>query len=132
MVTRQASCSCGQLRATVTGAPIRVSICHCLACQRRTGGPFGQEARFDAANVQLSGNAREYLRHADDDGEERIFRFCPECGTTVYYTCGDEPSLAFPVGVFADPGFPPPARSVYGDRKHAWVVLPEGIEIDDG
>jgi hypothetical protein len=133
MVTREAGCSCGQLHATVTGDPIRVSVCHCLACQRRSGGPFGEQARFAPEQVSaIAGEAREYHRRADDDDELRIFRFCAQCGTTVYYTCGDEEWLAFPVGVFADPSFPPPARSVYGDRKHDWVVLPDGIEIDDG
>ncbi|MFN2470768.1 MAG: aldehyde-activating protein, partial [Gaiellaceae bacterium] len=37
MSNRHAACSCGQLRLTVEGEPVRVSICHCLACQRRTG-----------------------------------------------------------------------------------------------
>jgi hypothetical protein len=37
MSTRFASCRCGQLTAQVVGDPVRVSICHCLACQRRTG-----------------------------------------------------------------------------------------------
>jgi hypothetical protein len=130
---REASCSCGRLRATVTGDPIRVSVCHCLACQRRTGGPFGQQARFDPANVTVSGEAREYVRHADDDGEARVFRFCPGCGSTVYYTFERSPDvIVFPIGVFADPGFPAPTRSVYSDRKHEWVVLPDGIEIDEG
>jgi len=31
MPTRLASCSCGQLTAQVTGEPVRISICHCLA-----------------------------------------------------------------------------------------------------
>ena len=44
--TRHAACSCGQLRLTVEGEPVRVSICHCLACQRRTGSVFGVQARF--------------------------------------------------------------------------------------
>jgi hypothetical protein len=35
--------SCGQLTARVTGVPVRVSVCHCLACQRRTGSVFGAQ-----------------------------------------------------------------------------------------
>jgi hypothetical protein len=40
MINRIAACSCGQLNATVTEAPIHVSICHCTDCQRRTGSVF--------------------------------------------------------------------------------------------
>jgi len=32
-----AACNCGQLRLTCEGQPVRVSMCHCLECQRRTG-----------------------------------------------------------------------------------------------
>lgn len=32
------------------------------------------------------------------------------------------------VGTFAEPKLPSPAFSVYEERKHAWVSLPENIE----
>ena len=48
MSTRAAACSCGQFRLEVEGDPIRISVCHCLACQRRTGSAFGAQARFPA------------------------------------------------------------------------------------
>ena len=37
MTTRRAACSCGQLHLTIEGEPSRISMCHCLECQRRTG-----------------------------------------------------------------------------------------------
>jgi len=40
MSLRTASCSWGQLQARVNAEPLRVSVCHCLACQRRTGPSF--------------------------------------------------------------------------------------------
>jgi hypothetical protein len=46
--------------------------------------------------------------------------------SSVYYTIDDEPDLVgVPVGGFADPGFPPPKYSVYGERRHPWVVVPD-------
>jgi hypothetical protein len=35
---------------------------------------------------------------------------------------------AVPLGAFADPSFPPPTVSVYGSRRHPWVVLPDSVE----
>ena len=35
---------------------------------------------------------------------------------------------AVPVGAFADNTFPPPRISVWEDRKHAWVSVPDGAE----
>jgi hypothetical protein len=128
MPTRLASCTCGQLTAEVTGDPIRNSICHCLACQRRTGGPFAQQARFPRAHVVLSGASSEYVR-VGDEGSRARFHFCATCGCTVYYvTEGSEETVAIPVGAFADPGFPAPTVSVYEHRKHGWVVVPPDAE----
>ncbi|MFC5547967.1 GFA family protein [Massilia aerilata] len=128
MSTRFASCSCGQLSAQVSGDPVRVSICHCLACQRRSGGPFAQQARYPRENVRISGNSSAWFR-AGDEGGGATFHFCPQCGATVYY----EPAslrefITIPVGAFADPGFPAPTVSVYEERMHGWVVPPAGAE----
>ncbi len=77
MTSREATCSCGQLQLRAEGDPVRVSICHCLACQRRTGSAFGYQARFPADRVTVTGRHTEYVRHSDDGGEERHFWFCP-------------------------------------------------------
>jgi hypothetical protein len=124
-MTRVASCTCGNLKATVTGEPIRVSVCHCLACQRRTGSALGFQARFPRGHVEISGDATEYVRRADEDGEERHMFFCPTCGTTVYYANASEPDrIAIAVGAFADPSFPAPTFSTWEERRHSWVSVP--------
>ncbi|QDQ28900.1 GFA family protein [Chitinimonas arctica] len=128
MSQRLASCSCGQLTAQVVGEPVRISICPCLACQRRTGSVFGQQARFPRQNVTLSGTSTEYVR-VGDEGSRVRFHFCPQCGSTVYYELeGLEEYLAIPVGGFADPNFPAPRVSVYEERMHSWVVPPADAE----
>jgi len=128
MSQRLASCSCGQLTARVEGEPVRVSMCHCLACQRRTGSVFGQQARFRRDAVTLAGASTVYVRIGDEGSRVR-FHFCPQCGATVFYEPeGLDEYLAIPVGAFADPGFPPPTVSVYEERMHAWVVPPAGAE----
>jgi hypothetical protein len=126
MATREAMCSCGQLRAEVDGDPVRVSVCHCLACQRRTGSAFSIQARWPREAVRITGKAREFVRTSDDGEEERRFYFCPECGATVYYLT-DAELVAIPVGVLAEPDFPEPTVSVWESRKHAWVTLPDGV-----
>jgi hypothetical protein len=127
MTQRIACCSCGQLQARVTADPIRVSVCHCLACQRRTGSVFGAQARFQREAVTLSGNSKEFIR-VGDEGTRIAFHFCPDCGATVYYLpAGLEEFIAIPVGAFADPSFPAPGFSVYEDRMHAWVQVPGDV-----
>ncbi|HWI87458.1 MAG TPA: GFA family protein [Sphingomonas sp.] len=55
MTGRVASCSCGRLRLTCAGEPVRISICHCLECQKRTGSVFATQARFSRASVRIGG-----------------------------------------------------------------------------
>jgi hypothetical protein len=132
-VARHASCCCGQLRITVEGEPVRVSVCHCLACKRRTGSAFGYQARFPVEGLNVEGDHTDYVRFSEDEGEERRMSFCPECGSTVFYTVGSQPDVvAVPVGAFADPSFPPPTVSVYESRRHPWVQLPDGIDQEGG
>ena len=124
MTARHAACSCEQLRLTAEGDPVRISACHCLACQRRTGSAFGVQARFPAENVRIEGRYREYVR-VSDEGEARTFSFCPDCGATVFYTTEDaREHIVVPVGAFADPAFPEPWVSVWEKRRHPWLDLP--------
>ena len=126
--TRRAACSCGQLTLTAEGEPVRVSICHCLACQRRTGSVFGAQARFPRDKVSIEGRSTAYVR-TPESGNSARFHFCPECGATVYYLMDQVPeAIAVPVGAFADPAFPAPQVSVYEERRHPWAGIPEDME----
>lgn len=131
MTTRHAACSCGQLHLATEGEPIRISICHCLACQRRTGSAFGVQARFPRDQVRFEGRSTQYVRTADS-GNRITFHFCPDCGSTVYYQLEQVPdAIAVPVGAFADPAFPAPTISVYEARRHAWAGIPVEVEHYD-
>lgn len=123
-----ASCVCGQLKLTARGEPIRVSLCHCFACQQRTGSVFGAQARFRVVQVRLQGDYSEYERIGDSGGRI-VYSFCPNCGSTISYRLVNEPeTVAVPLGAFCDPGSFTPRFSVYEDRMHDWVLMPPGIE----
>jgi hypothetical protein len=125
---RRASCTCGQLAIECEGDPVRISVCHCLNCQRRSGGVFAVQARFPRERVTTSGRATEYVL-VGDSGGRATFRFCPTCGASVWYDADGIPGfVSVPVGAFADPTFPAPTVMVYEGRRHSWVQLPDSIE----
>jgi hypothetical protein len=118
---RSASCACGALGATCVGEPVKISLCHCLACQRRTGSVYGIAAFFERRQVRVAGPSRSFSR-ASDSGFPVTFHFCPDCGSTVFWEPRRLPDLiAVAVGAFADPGFPAPSQAVHEDCRHAWV-----------
>jgi hypothetical protein len=108
MTTRRAACSCGQLHLTIEGEPSRISICHCLECQRRTGAVISNQARFRREQVTFAGKATAWMRTAES-GNALTFQFCPTCGSTVYWEGEGFPGyIAVAIGSFADPNFPAP------------------------
>jgi hypothetical protein len=122
MGERMATCSCGNVRVTCSGEPTRISMCHCLACQRRTGAPFGVQAWFQCHQLNFTGTGTAYTR-AVEGGNGVIFQFCPSCGSTVYWESSAHPGhIAIALGMFADPGFPAPRASVWERRRHPWTA----------
>jgi len=78
--------------------------------------------------VAIKGNGTEFVR-VGDEGRRFRFTFCPKCGSTVFYVEeGDEQEIAIPVGAFADSQFPAPTVSVYEERRHWWVSVPDDVE----
>ena len=130
MSTRTASCRCGQLRATVTGEPVRLSVCHCLNCKKRSGSSFAVQARWPADRVDVEGSSKTFDK-AGDSGQSATFHFCPDCGSDVYYRAAGELAdlVAIPLGAFDDPFFGSPEYSVFEERKHDWVeIVGETVE----
>src|SRR4029078_3251383 len=109
-----APCRGGQLRAVAKGDPARVSVCHCLACQKRTGSAFSTQARWPAECVEVEGASKAWSRTADS-GQTTTYHFCPECGSTVYYGGGNFPEL-----VGRAPGARPASSFVGNPRFSVW------------
>ncbi len=127
-----AQCQCGQVTITCQGDPVRVSVCHCLACQRRSGSAFAAQVRFPRDRVRMTGTTKDYVRTADS-GNRVHQQFCPECGTGTSYYMADTPDVvAVPMGLFDAPYFATPAFSVYEKRRHPWLAITaEGIAHSD-
>ena len=124
-----AQCACGGISASAEGDPEIVSLCHCTACQRRTGSPFGVGAYFRKDAVTLKGNPKAFVRKVENSERVVSNYFCPDCGGTVYWTADARPGqIGIGVGHFADPNFHPPMRAVWMQHRHEWVTLPPQLK----
>jgi hypothetical protein len=130
---RAASCRCGQLKAAVTGKPVRVSACHCLNCKKRSGSAFAVQARWPSDRVRVEGESKTFVKVADS-GNRATFHFCPDCGSDVYYDIDGKFDdkfnglIAIPLGAFDDPYFAAPSFSVWEERKCGWVEITGDVE----
>jgi hypothetical protein len=121
---RTAQCHCGQLKAIAAGEPERVYVCHCKACQRRTGTAFHLGTRWRKEQVRIEGEHKVFERLADSGFRIR-FHFCPTCGSNVFWEGDKTPEFCgIAAGNFADPGLPPPTASVWEESMHPWFALP--------
>lgn len=104
-----ASCLCGAVRLTTTGAPWRTGICHCLDCRKHSGSLFQTFAIFPADAVTITGETREYAtRH-----------FCPRCGSSVFSRSGDEIELH--LGALDATDQFTPTYELWTVRREAWL-----------
>ncbi len=120
--SRTVNCQCGSVRLRLRADPVRVSVCHCFECQKRSGSAFSAQARFRRADVVIEGELRQYVRTADS-GVSVPQYFCPVCGNGIFYLQSDEPDiLAIPVGMISGQ-IPAPATSVWESRRMPWVQI---------
>lgn len=123
---RTARCSCGALQLTLVGEPQFTLACNCTNCQRRTGAAFGVGAYFDVDAIALAQGASREFSHLSDSQRRLRRKFCPECGTTVYwYTELFPGQVGVAAGCFTESTLPEPTMAVWQKSKMDWVSFPE-------
>lgn len=124
-MSREAQCHCGALALECAGEPVKVSLCHCLDCQRRSGSLFSVAAFFPREQITIvRGEARRFTRPSAS-GFAVTFSFCPGCGTNLWWEPERLPAMiGVAAGTFADPSFPAPTQAVWSENAHAWLDLP--------
>jgi hypothetical protein len=135
--THAGGCVCGCVRYVAKGDPLRVTVCHCTWCQRRTGTAFAVEPVFNEEQVEITGGPLTRYRHISDvSGRWLDVEFCPRCGTNIGLTLEWRPGVRLiDAGTFDDPSW------IRADRHHfryiflrsaqRWSEVPEGAECYD-
>lgn len=124
----KATCQCGQLTVELPGPTVAVVACHCIACQRRTGSPFGVAAYYPHDQIRACGTATRFDRNTELDGVFENY-FCPACGSTVYFKRTKNPdSTGIAIGAIIEPHEMAPIRSVWEQRRHPWVSISTAVQ----
>jgi hypothetical protein len=132
--TRSGGCVCGAVRFTAVGDPLRVTICHCTWCQRRTGTAFGTEVVFEEKQVEISGEEIGQYRHqSDESGRWLDLAFCRRCGTNLGFTLEMVRGIrTLPAGAFDDPSWiraeDTKFRHIFLRSRREWSDLTPRVE----
>jgi hypothetical protein len=126
---------CGLVRFKAVGEPLRITICHCTWCQRRTGTAFGTEVVFNTDQVEVSGRGITRHRHiSDESGRWLDVEFCSRCGTNLGFMLEAAPGLrTLPAGAFDDLQWLRAdryqVRHVYVRSRRDWSELSGNVEV---
>jgi hypothetical protein len=126
-IQRVGECHCGALKIIAAGEPERVYLCHCKACQRRTGTAFHFGVTYRRARVRLQGEYKIYERAADSGSRIRFY-FCPTCGTNLRWESERNPTLCGVAGGALDNFDLSPTSAIFEESMHRWLELPSVTE----
>lgn len=122
-----AQCHCGKVTIGCEGEPIKVSMCCCIDCQRRTGSAFSAAVFFKREQVSIKGDTRTYTRPSASNFAV-TFHFCPACGSNLFWLPDRLPDrIGVAIGAFADPSFKRPDQVVWTESRPIWLDLPKGV-----
>ena len=126
----EGGCLCGSVRYRAEGKPARVSVCHCMDCQRRTGSAFAVVAHFKHGNLEVTGGPLSTYEYRTDESHRWIrLEFCPRCGTTVTLTAEQSPGgRTVSGGTFDDPSWLTIERHLWTRSAVGWMTYPPGVE----
>jgi len=129
-------CVCGAIRFTSMSDPQRVTVCHCLWCQRRTGSAFGTEVVFFKQDIVQSGTvtAAHYRHFSDVSGRWLDMYFCATCGTNLGFELEAVPDIrTLPAGIFDQADWIDPARiptrQVFARSRRNWGDVMQGVDV---
>ena len=125
-------CACAAVRYRLTTEPMFVHCCHCLDCQRQTGGAFVINALIETDRIELVAGAPVPVAVPTDSGRPHDIHRCPDCQTALWSDYGGRPSLRFVrVGTLGEPHAIVPDVHIFTRSKVPWVTLPDGTPAFD-
>ncbi|HET8743651.1 MAG TPA: GFA family protein [Gaiella sp.] len=123
--SREGGCSCGAIRYRLASDPLFVHCCHCLNCQRQTGGAFVINLLIERDRVELLGGEPEAVPVPRDDGSQQVVSRCPSCRVAVFSTYNSPVVLFVRGGTLDEPRDVTPDVHIYTRSKVGWLELPE-------
>lgn len=128
------ACHCGKITYEAGVDPAKVSICHCVDCQKLTGTAFRVTVFTAEDGFRLTaGEPKIYVRTADS-GNKRAQAFCGDCGAHLYATSvGEGPkSYGIRTGTARQRDQLVPSRQIWRKSAVDWLDRIVSLPASDG
>ena len=130
----EGGCSCGAVRYRLTSRPMFTHCCHCLDCQKQTGGAFAINALIETARIDIlnGGDTIEIIDMASPSGRGHEIHRCRKCEVALWSNYGRRTYQLFVrVPTLDQPHAIEPDVHIFTRSKVPWVRIPEGARAFD-
>ena len=123
MTSITGGCLCGQVRYTITAAPLWSGICHCPDCKRYTGSAFEPFMVIPIASFSPQGELKSFEKPGSS-GRTVHRHFCPNCGSGIFNRPEILPTaIAVLVGTLDEPSMFVPTNEIFCHVALPWVKV---------
>ena len=121
MAKIKGGCLCGSIRYTSEAEPLATVICHCIDCQKQSGGAYSLNIIMPKGSLDIQGEMTTYVG-TGDSGQTLDRNFCGRCGSAI----SSEPSAidtitVLKAGSLDDASWVRPAMEIYCDSAQPWT-----------
>lgn len=129
----EGGCACGAVRYRVNQAPLTTFKCHCVDCQKASGGPFVAGVLVPIEGLEFTKGKPTYHHTLSTMGNQHIRGFCGTCGSRL--TGGERdtgsPFVGVVVSSLDDPGWFKPAMNFFVSQAQPWDKIETDIPAYD-
>jgi hypothetical protein len=124
--TFEGGCSCGAVRYRLTSRPMFTNCCHCLDCQKQTGGAFAINAMIETARIEIRAGEPAVIEMPSPSGRGHEIHRCPKCEVALWSNYGRRAWMRFVrVATLDAPHAIKPDAHIFTRSRVPWVTLPE-------
>jgi hypothetical protein len=124
----EGGCACGAVRYRLTSRPMIVHCCHCLDCQKQTGGAFAINALIETDRIELLAAAPVAISMPTESGRPHDIHRCAACEVALWSDYGRRPWLRFVrASTLDEPHALSPDAHIFTRSKVPWVGLPPDV-----
>lgn len=128
----EGGCACGAVRYTGNAKPELTFFCHCLACQRESGGPFSVELFMQRNAVTIDGPLSAYESLADS-GNKVTRKACATCNSPIVLEMEGFPEhVCIKAGSLDDAAWLTPQAHIFTATKQPWVHISDELPQFEG
>ena len=123
-MSMKGGCLCGSVRYELTVEPVLTGLCHCLSCQKLSGGAFSVNLAVPRAGLRIEGATLKTFHDTGESGQPVQRLFCDRCGSPIASFADTIPELAFvKAGTLDDTSGLAPTMEIWCETAQPWVVI---------